>query len=107
MLHTHACVHGDTGVCEKNIWLARASAKQSSSRNFIPDPDLMLRKPIFQSVFFFGGVFVSQTPVRVGSVGPTHWCTHLSRHGWFRPMSIQYVPCLEGTEGVPRNGGRN
>ena len=44
--------------------LARASALQNSSRNSITAPDLVFLMLIVPRVFFSGGVFFSQTPVR-------------------------------------------
>ena len=52
-----------TGVCERNTPFMGAFALQSCGRNYLPAPDLVLWKLIFQCVFLSGGVFVSQTPV--------------------------------------------
>ena len=59
---TRAVIINSTGVCEKTLHFVRASALQSG-RSRPPPPDLVLCKPIFPQVSFFGGVFFPRTPV--------------------------------------------
>ena len=50
-------------VSERNTPFAQVLALQSHSINRNPAPDLVLWKPMFQCVFFSGGVNFSQTPL--------------------------------------------
>ena len=52
-----------TDVCDKNNPFARALTMQSSSINFYPAPELVLRKLVFPRAFFSEGTCFSQTPV--------------------------------------------
>ena len=73
-IHTCACVilyryiyiyiYTYTAVREKNTSFAQALALQPGSRNCPPALDSELFELISPGVFFSGGVFISQTPVR-------------------------------------------
>ena len=57
------CGGVDGGVCENHHPFAQTFTMQHNSRNCSPTLDLVLWRLILPYVFFYGGVFCSETPV--------------------------------------------